>query len=181
MARLSYPLEYYRISSYYSYRPLSREQMEQQYDKMRNRALKNLDRIERSEFASDNFYKQYYGRFEAEASQLSERELAFSLQDLAYFTSSKRSSYSGAREMRREAVRSMKRAGYDFVTYNNYGEFADFMELVKTAYTEHIYDSKTIVEWYAQHKESLTPGELLEDFSAWVSKNEKNTKRRRSR
>lgn len=181
MARLSYPLEYYRVSSYYSYRPLSREQMEQQYDKMRKRVIKNLERIERSEFASENFYKQYYGRFQAEASQLSERELAFNLQDLAYFTASKRSSYSGAREQRREAVRSMKKAGYDFVTYKNYPEFAEFMELVKTAYTEHIYDSKMIVEWYAQHKEGIEPGELLEDFSAWVSKNEKSSRRRKSR
>ena len=181
MARLTYPLEYYRVSSYYSYRPLSREQMENQYDKMRKRILRNLERIERSEFGSESFYKQYYGRFEAEASGMSERELAFTLQDLAYFRASKRSSYSGAREIRREAVRSMKRAGYDFVTYNNYADFAEFMELVKTAYQEHIYDSKDMVEWFAQHKEGIEPGELLEDFSAWVSKNEKISRRSKSR
>jgi len=64
----------------------------------------------------------------------------------------------------------MKEAGYDWVTYRNYRKFADFMDLVKTAYGEHLYDSKRIVEYYEENREAgVSSGELFADFVTFQS------------
>ena len=165
MAKLRYPKEYYSIGATYGYAPLTREQREHEYDKMRKQAAKALERIGRSEFAEDRFYQQYYGRWTKPAAELSERELAFELRDLAYFRASEKGTYTGARRARREAVKAMKAAGYDWVTYKNYGAFSQFMGMVKTAYGEHLYDSKRIVEYYEENKKgNVSSEELFADF-----------------
>lgn len=165
MAKLKYSQEYYRASSYLVYQPLSREEMAAEYDRLAKQVNRNLERIRRSEFGDDQFYRKYYDEFQQPAAELSERELAFKLQDLAYLRQSSRGTYSGAREAQREAVRSMKDAGYKWVTYSNYQSFAEFMQMVKTSYGEHIYDSKRIVEYYEQHKQrGVSPEEVFADF-----------------
>lgn len=165
MAKLRYPKDYYSMGAFYEGAPLTREQREHEYDKMRRAATKALERISRSEFAEDRFYQQFYGRWNKPAAELSERELAFELRDLAYFRASDRGTYTGARRSRREAVKSMKEAGYTWVTYKNYGQFSEFMGMVKTAYGEHLYDSKRIVEYYEENKKgNVSSSELFSDF-----------------
>ena len=118
MAKLKYPSEYYRALANISGDPiLSRKQQEIEYEKLRKRAARSLERISRSEFASDQFYREQYGQYEQPASQLTDRQLAYQLQEVARFVSSARSTYTGAREIQRAAVRTMKQHGYDFITY----------------------------------------------------------------
>lgn len=165
MAKLKYSPEYYRASSYFVYKPLSRSEMETEYTRLAKQVNRNLERIRQSEFGDDQFYRKYYDEFQVPAGELSERDLAFKLQDLAYLRQSSRGTYSGAREAQREAVRSMKAAGYGWVSYSNYQAFSEFMQMVKTSYGEHIYDSKRIVEYYEQHKQrGVSPEEVYADF-----------------
>ena len=170
MARLKYPKELYQVSTYYAAHPLSDKEMRSEYERMRRKANRYLERIRRSEFGQEQFYRQFYGQFETPAGELSERDLAYKLRDLARYLSSERATYTGARESRRKAVRSMKEAGYDWITNKNYGDFAQFMGLVKTAYGEHLYDSKRIVEYYEENKESgVSSEELFADFVTFQS------------
>lgn len=170
MPRLKYPKEYYQISSYYGYHPLSWGEMRKEYESMRRKANRYLERIERSEFAGNQFYRQFQGKFEKPAGELTERELAYQLRDLSRYLSSDRATYTGARRARREAVKSMKEAGYTWVTYKNYGQFSEFMSMVKTAYGEHLYDSKRIVEYYEENKtKGISSGELFADFVTFQS------------
>ena len=170
MARLKYPKEYYQISSYYAFHPLSTADMEKEYERMRRLANRYLERVQRSEFSGEQFYKQFYGKFEKGAEELSERELAYGIRELARYLTSDRATYTGARRARREAVKSMKEAGYDWVTYKNYGQFSQFMGLVKTAYGEQLYDSKRIVEDYEENRQKgVSPGELFADFVTFQS------------
>lgn len=165
MPKLHYPKEYYQLSSYYAFHPLSEGEMRKEYESMRRKANRYLERIERSEFAGNQFYKQFIGKFDKPAGELAERDLAYQLRELARYLSSDRATYTGARKARREAVKSLKEAGYTWVTYKNYGQFSEFMGLVKTAYGEHLYDSKRIVEYYEENKtKGVTPGELFADF-----------------
>lgn len=169
MSRLRYPKEYYSLS-YAGFSPLTQEQKRHEYDVLSRKANKYLERVSRSEFAEQQFYKQYYGKFDKPSGELSERELEYRLADLARYLSSEKASYTGARKSRREAVKSMKESGYTWVTYKNYGDFSKFMDLVKTSYGEHIYDSKRIVEYYEEHKQqSITPSELFADFVQFQS------------
>ena len=170
MARLKYPKEYYQVSTYYAAHPLSAKEMRSEYTRLSRMANRYLERIERSEFGQDHFYQQFYGQFERPAGELSEQDLAYKLRELSRYLASDRATYTGARQTRREAVRSMKEAGYDWVTYRNYRKFADFMDLVKTAYGEHLYDSKRIVEYYEENREAgVSSGELFADFVTFQS------------
>lgn len=168
MAKLKKDKEFYTISAYYTIHPFTRKEMEAEYSRLSKIANRNLERIARSEFSEDQFYKYFYGRFIPISDIQDERELAYRLSDLAKFISSDKATYSGAREQRRKAVRSMKISGYGFVTYKNYQKFADFMAAVKTSYGEHLYDSERVVEWYEENRNSeVSPEQLLEDFSVW--------------
>lgn len=167
--RLKYPPEYYK-KGYSGFHLLSDEQMRSEYDRLRKWANRSLERIAQSEFADQNFYKQYYGKFEQSASELSERDLIYKLSDVAHYAASSRATYTGAREAQRKAVRTLKSRGYTFVTYRNYGDFARFMELVKAAYGDRLYDSERVVEFYEENKQSreVDNQTLLEDFSVWM-------------
>ena len=177
MSRLTYPKEYYQLSTYYGVHPLDEGQMRKEYEKLSRKANKYLGRIERSEFGGEQFYRQFYGQFDKPAAELSGRELAYKLRELSRYLGSQKATYTGARESRREAVRSMKEAGFDWVTYKNYGSFADFMDLVKTSYGEHLYDSKRVVEYYEENKKKgVSPAELFADFVTFQGgKNVRNT------
>ena len=170
MSRFKYPKEFYQLSTYYAMHPLSEKEMRAEYTSLSRKANRFLERISRSEFAQEQFYKQFYNQFQTPAGELSERDLAYKLRELSRFLSSDRATFTGARRARRQAVRSMQEAGYTWVTYRNYEQFSEFMGLVKTAYGEHLYDSKRIVEYYEDNKEAgVTPGELFADFVTFQS------------
>ena len=169
--KFKYPKEYYQLSTYYAVHPLDEREMRKEYESLSRKANRYLERVRRSEFGEEQFYKQFYGQFEKPAGELSERDLAYKLRELSRYLSSDRATFTGARRARREAVRSMKEAGYTWVTYRNYGQFSEFMQLVKTAYGEHLYDSKRIVEYYEENKESgISSAELFSDFVSFQSK-----------
>lgn len=165
MSRLTYPKEYYQLSTYYGLHPLDEGQMRKEYEKLSRKANRYLERISQSEFGQEQFYRQFYGQFDKPAAELSERELAYKLRDLSRYLASDKATFTGARSARRQAVRTMKEAGYDWVNYKNYGSFAEFMQLIKTSYGEHLYDSKRIVEYYQENKtKGVSSAELFADF-----------------
>ena len=161
----------YTYGAYLSGTGLSSADMVKEYTRLSRQANRNLERIMRSEFASDQYFRKYKEGFPS-AAELTESQLAHELQEVARFTSGSHRSYSALRESRRQAVRTLKEHEYKGVTYKNYRDFADFMDALDKAYGDGKYDSERAVEMFGENaqrnrRERVSPDQLLEDFKAW--------------
>lgn len=160
----------YTYGAYLSGTGLSSADMVKEYTRLSRQANRNLERIMRSEFASDQYFRKYKQGFPS-AAELTESQLAHELQEVARFTSGSHRSYSALRETRREAVRSLKEHGYTGITYRNFPDFAAFMDAVKGAYNDGQYDSERAVEAFEanekKRRNKVSPEQLAEDFRNW--------------
>lgn len=160
----------YTYGAYLSGTGLSSADMVKEYTRLSRQANRNLERIMRSEFAGDQYFRKYKEGFPS-AAELTESQLAHELQEVARFTSGSHRSYSALRETRREAVRSLKEHGYTGITYRNFRDFADFMDAIKSAYNDGQYDSERAVEAFEanekKRKNKVSPQQLAEDFRNW--------------
>lgn len=125
----------WNISSYY---PMSlqeghtEKELRQEYAKLRSVAQKSLKRMGESRYRDSETYRQNRNAFPATKSIKSKRELARALTDVTRFLSAKSHSVSGLNEIREKQVSTWQdEYGYDFVTFNNFDQWVDFLEWYK--------------------------------------------------
>lgn len=169
---LKFDFQRYTFGAYLSGTGLSSADMTKEYTRLSRQANRNLERIMRSEFSSDKYYRGYRQGF-PEAKNLTESQLAHELQEVARFVSGSHGSYSKMRQARREAVRSLKEHGYTGITYRNFPDFAEFMDAIKSAYEDGQYDSERAVEAFEANEKKkdnkVSPEQLAEDFQNWMN------------
>lgn len=125
----------WNISSYY---PMSlqeghtEKELRKEYAKLRSVAQKSLKRMGESRYRDSETYRQNRNAFPKTGSIKSKRELARALTDVTRFLSSKSHSVSGLNEIREKQVSTWRdQYGYDFVTFNNFDQWVDFLEWYK--------------------------------------------------
>ena len=125
----------WNISSYY---PMSlqeghtEKELRKEYAKLRSVAQKSLKRMGESRYRDSETYRQNKNAFPTTGSIKSKRELARALTDVTRFLSSKSHSVSGLNEIREKQVSTWQdQYGYDFVTFNNFDQWVDFLEWYK--------------------------------------------------
>lgn len=171
---LKFEFQRYTYGAYLTGTGLSSADMVKEYNRLSRQANRNLERIMRSEFGSDKYYRKLKEGFPA-AGELTESQLAHELQEVARFVSGTHGSYSKMREARRQAVRTLKENEYKGVTYRNYKEFGEFMDALDSAYGDGKYDSERAVEMFGENEKTrgnkVDPDQLVEDFKAWQDAN----------
>ena len=125
----------WNISSYY---PMAlqeghtEKELRQEYAKLRSVAQKSLKRLENSRYADSETHRQNRNAFPKTGSIKSKRELARALTDVTRFLSAKSHSVSGLNEIREKQVSTWQdQYGYDFVNFNNFDQWVDFLEWYK--------------------------------------------------
>ena len=125
----------WNISSYY---PMAlqeghtEKELRQEYAKLRSVAQKSLKRMGESRYRDSETYRQNKNAFPKTGSIKSKRELARALTDVTRFLSAKSHSVSGLNEIREKQVSTWRdQYGYDFVTFNNFDQWVDFLEWYK--------------------------------------------------
>ena len=99
----------------------------------------------------------------------SKAEIAHRLSSAYYFLSLKSSSVTGLREMRNDFIESMHDQGYTWINKENYFDFIDFMETVKSYYDVVTYDSDRAVEVFDVMTEAgFSTDDLKNDFDWWL-------------
>ena len=169
---LKFDFQRYTYGAYLSGTGLSSADMTKEYSRLSRQANRNLERIMKSEFASDQYFRQLKHGF-PDVKELSPSQLAHELQEVARFISGTHGSYSKMRQARREAVRTLKEHGYKGITYRNYDKFGQFMDAVKSAYQDGQYDSERAGEAFEANEKKknnkVSPEQLAEDFQNWMN------------
>ena len=127
----------WNISSYY---PMAlqeghtEKELRQEYAKLRSVAQKSLKRLGESRYRDSETYRQNRNAFPTTGSLKSTRELARALTDVTRFLSAKSHSITGLNEIRQAQVSTWQdQYGYDFVNFNNFDQWVEFLEWYKDA------------------------------------------------
>lgn len=153
---------------------LSNRQLRKEYSRLRSIARKRLERFEGTEWTDTQVYKLNVGVYKPLKEIKSERELRHLLSTVARFVMSDTGSISGLEKQRQQSVETLNDRGYDFVTKDNFKQFAEFMEYARVANLNRMYDSKRIAEFYeATEKKHLSNEELRSAFRSWTKKQKK--------
>lgn len=158
----------------YTERELRRE-----YARLRDVAQKNIKRLGASRYRETDVYKYNVNRFkktrEITGSPAERKsELAHLLSDIARFLTSERRLLSGMDRYVKRNVESLNDSGYDFVTFENFLQFADFMDVIHGLYPHIDYPSKTMPVIEQAMEKGVTPEQLKQNFDAYME-NYKNT------
>ena len=149
---------------------MTEKEMRKEYSRLRKVANRRLKTLSNSEIGMrSNTWKFYMNEFPS-ARGKGKAEIAHRLSSAYYFLSLKSSSVTGLREMRNDFIESMHDQGYTWINKENYFDFIDFMETVKSYYDVVTYDSDRAVDVFDVMTEAgFSADDLKDDFDWWFN------------
>lgn len=131
-----------------------------------NRRLQAFERSQEPHIRKAEAYKQNVGRYTLPATQLTERQLRYKLNEISKFVSAKASSVSGQKRIMKQQIEGLKLRGYTFINKDNYWSFVDFMSDIKEElHTKKIPDSSRIANLFGiAEKLKVKPKDLKRDL-----------------
>ena len=122
----------------------------QEYTRLRDIAVKRLQRLSQSEFKEDRPYQRYKDRFQYLSEYKSTAEIVKGLSELATFVSMETSTVRGAKAVRSRIIAGMESRGYTFVNKYNLKDFGEFMDLMRARLLDRLYDSERAFKVFEQ-------------------------------
>lgn len=140
-----------------------------EYTRLRDIAQKRLKRLAAAGYKNTEVYQRNYKHYPLLKNIKSSSELAQRLSDLSRFIESRRSTVKGIKDTRTQALQTLHEHGYKFVTAENYGEFAEFMETYRNNLLDMEYDSGDAADLFGVAvKHEIDPEKIKEDFEFWM-------------
>ena len=183
MARAAFPLGFSPAAyNRAGLRSISDKALQHEYARLRRDAQDRLRGFERSAtYKNAAAYQENKGLFIPLKAVSNRAQLEQLVIAAARFVTAKGSSVSGAKEIDRARVNSLKAAGYNFVNMKNIRQFGDFMDKARSSALDKQYGSGTVAKMYAYaSKRKIPPDQLFARFSEYLDRMEK-TERRGSR
>lgn len=145
-----------------------------EYSRLRSAAVKRLERLSRTEGVRYSAY-QMYGKegFAPLPKNATPAEVGRALADVHHFLEMKTSSIGSIRASQREAIKTLRSRGYDFINKGNIREFGEFMEAARQqkVASDNRGGSPVIVELYETVKRlQIPPEQVQRRFTLWLSK-----------
>ena len=116
-----------------------------EYSRLRDIAIKRLDRLGNSEFMDKSVADRRKLDF-PKASTLDKRELTRALSDLGGFVNSAMSTITGQKNKRDRFIETMHEKGYTFLNKGNYKTFTDFIERMRPYINAQIIGSTDVLD-----------------------------------
>ena len=147
---------------------MTEKEMRKEYSRLRKVANGRLRTLENSEWGKHSVtWRDYVGEFPAGRGR-SKAEIAHRLSTAYYFLSLKTSTVSGIREIRDKFLETMHDEGYTWVNKDNYYDFIEFMDTVKSYYDTVTYDSDRAVDVFDVMTDAgFSADDLKDDFDWW--------------
>lgn len=130
---------------------LSEKELRAEYSRMRAVANKRINRLKNSEFSEEQIARQYRKGFPTLANISTRTELEHQFVEVAYVLRQKRSTVSGAREIRAKSLETYQEQGLEFVNERNVDLFNHFWAYVKDHYDDTMYDSEQVAAWFDEN------------------------------
>lgn len=107
------------------------KELRREYSRLRKVAEKRIKRMGQTEWARSKTYQYNVGIYPNLVNVPNKSELSHLLSDLARFLSASTGSISGLEEQRTKALESLKEAGLENITTENWWDFVDMMEWIR--------------------------------------------------
>lgn len=147
---------------------MTEKEIRKEYSRLRKVATGRLKTLEKSEWGKRSItWRAYRDAFPVGRGK-SVGEIAHRLSQAYYFLSLTGSSVTGLRQMRDDFIKTMNDGGYTWINKDNYFDFIDFMESVRSYYNAVSYDSDRAVEVFdVLTTNGFSPEELKGDYDWW--------------
>lgn len=147
---------------------LDKGDLRKEYSRLRAIANKRLKRLANSEWKDSQIFLENKGGFATLKEIGSDRALRHEFSQVARFVTSERSHIRGQERIRAKTVETLQDRGYDFVSKDNFREFADFMEYARTTNLGKLYDSEKVADLYDDlDKQDVSKDKLKEAYNKW--------------
>lgn len=173
-------LAIYKDSPYELKNKYSVQEAFELYSETINKLLPRLKKISMSEFGQNANFRENLAFFSTPVPSISADEIYYRLSRAIGYEKSSLSSVQGLRKQRDRSIETMQKHNYLGITKRNFNDFANFMDIVKTAYQSTMYDSTRIVEIFEEADKSGTPPlELYKYYNKWRKTKPSGTKKKK--
>lgn len=135
-----------------------------EYSRLRSLALKRLKNFEGTEYTDTQVYRQNKNVYLKPPSQLTDRQIATKLTQVARYLTSGYSTVSRIEKIRDKSLATLHRHGYR-IGKEEYNDFGKYMEKAKAYYTAKTFDSIRAAEMYQDKDSDETVDELVNKFN----------------
>lgn len=146
-----------------------------EYIRLREILRKRLVSMKKAGFEDSEFYRQNVKRFPLYSSLDNKKQINYLLVTLAYAIKKKSGTVTGMREQIKEQLETLHKHHYDFVNEKNIISFGNFMEAVRIAMGNALYDSSEAAEYYEENMQEhgeVSPERLAVKYREWAEKME---------
>ena len=168
-----YPPEVY-IPAAVRFNYLTIQEARAEYSRLRSAAVKRLQRLSGTEGERYTAFRMYGKEgFPSLPKNASASEVGRALADVHHFLEMKTSSIGAIRASQREALKTLRSRGYEFINKGNIREFGEFMEAARQrkVASNNRGGSPVIVELYETVKRlQIPPEQVQRNFALWLSK-----------
>lgn len=161
---LTYPRDYYMVSSMELADVMTEKEMRAEYSRLRSIAVKRLARLKKNKYTDDNFYRYNAERYIPLADIKNEKQLMQKLSDIAYFLESRRSLITERRKLESETIETLHEHGLDFVNRKNLKDFGEFMEAFREQHLELLYSSDEAASLFGLTQEKRIRSEEIQKY-----------------
>lgn len=145
------------------------KELSKEYSRLRSIARKRLERLEKSEFADSDIFRAHKDKFVSVKEAKKSGELPYLLIDVQRFLYRQTSTVTGQRLQRDRNIATLREHGYTFITKENYKEFVEYMDYVKTVTTDLQLSSERVTELFDYFDtRHLTLEEMKDTFDRWL-------------
>lgn len=147
---------------------MTEKEIRKEYSRLRKVASGRLRTLKNSEIGRrSGTWRRYIDEFPS-ARGKSKAEIAHRLSSVYYFLSLRESTITGLKKIRDTFIESMRDSGYTWITKDNYYDFIEFMETVKSYYDTVTYDSDRAVDVFdVMTSAGFSADDLKDDFDWW--------------
>lgn len=174
---------------------ITSKELRREYSRLRAVASKRLQRMEGTKWENSQTYLRNAGKYgtlaDIEQAALSNAKslkpevaqkyvdlfVAKKLDEMYKFLTAKTGSIRGMQRAENELIQTLHDRGLTFVNKSNIAQFGEFMEFLRTAHQNRLYDSERAAELFGTAvKKGINPMEIAEDWQYWQSKEEELSK-----
>ena len=135
------------------------------YSSLRSIANKRLARLEGAGLGT-------YGSFRfAKISELSTGDLYANLADVSRFVNDSRTTVRGQRKYISNMIDNFNQMGYSYIDESNVYDFIDYMDDLRSKYTDKLFDSGDAVDIYNEAQRLNIPSETLKKHFEYFEEN----------
>lgn len=174
---------------------ITSKELRREYSRLRAVASKRLQRMEGTKWEKSQTYLRNAGKYgtlaDIEQAALANAKslkpeaaqkyvdlfVAKKLDEMYKFLTAKTGSIRGMQRAENELIQTLHDRGLTFVNKSNIAQFGEFMEFLRTAHQNRLYDSERAAELFGTAvKKGINPMEIAEDWQYWQSREEELSK-----